>query len=417
MSMRQTRRARGSGAGKPQSIRPTRAPGRGRDRGGNRVGSAPAIDADEPARSLSEGLRAMQLQASGDRQQQMLRLLEALARWNRTYNLTAVRDPAAMVTHHLLDSAAIVGSIVDIFGQRPLNVLDVGSGAGFPGLVLAIIARGPNDAARSPGDDADGSPVWRESEALVDETGAEPDSDGGPGTGSPRSGEPDAPASGEPDRRRGPDPAVEPTILRTAGSSGAVFAIRAPTAASSSAAAAGRPTAVPIASGGGRPPASRDAKLEPASVRGRPIPRWQVTLLDAVEKKVGFQRHAIALLGLDNATAVHARAEAGSSARYDAIVARAFGSLAEFVAATRHLLADGGRWLAMKGGRPDAELAGLPADVAVEAVLPLAVPGLDAERHLIVLRPVAGADAAADAGRPERAPGRDSRPPSSASHG
>jgi len=74
------------------------------------------------------------------------------------------------------------------------------------------------------------------------------------------------------------------------------------------------------------------------------------------------------------------------SCQYDQISARAFSELAVFVRLTRHLLAPGGRWLAMKGLRPDNEVGALPADIAVEAIVPLTVPGLDAERHLIILK-------------------------------
>jgi 16S rRNA (guanine527-N7)-methyltransferase len=57
-----------------------------------------------------------------------------------------------------------------------------------------------------------------------------------------------------------------------------------------------------------------------------------------------------------------------------------------FVSLTRHLLAPDGRWLAMKGVRPDDEIAALPAGIMVDAIIPLTVPGLDAERHLIILK-------------------------------
>ncbi len=72
--------------------------------------------------------------------------------------------------------------------------------------------------------------------------------------------------------------------------------------------------------------------------------------------------------------------------RSAAITARAFSHLAEFVQLSRHLLAEDGHWLAMKGVRPDDELKALPADITVEAIIPLTVPGLDAERHLIILK-------------------------------
>jgi 16S rRNA (guanine527-N7)-methyltransferase len=69
---------------------------------------------------------------SEDDARRLLRLLEELARWNRTYNLTAISTPEEMLTHHLLDSLAIQS---DLQGTR---IADVGTGAGFPGLPLAV---------------------------------------------------------------------------------------------------------------------------------------------------------------------------------------------------------------------------------------------------------------------------------------
>jgi 16S rRNA (guanine527-N7)-methyltransferase len=115
-------------------------------------------------------------------------------------------------------------------------------------------------------------------------------------------------------------------------------------------------------------------------------PGLQVTAIDKVHKKDAFLTQAKVELRLDNFSAAAARVEAWQApAPFALIVSRAFASLAEFVALTRHLLAPGGRWLAMKGQRPDAELAALPADIAVVEVRPLRVPGLGEERHLIEL--------------------------------
>jgi len=120
-------------------------------------------------------------------------------------------------------------------------------------------------------------------------------------------------------------------------------------------------------------------------------PALEVTLLDSRNKKVAFCAMAIAALGLaPRVRAVHARAEAFQGPRFDAIVSRAFSSLAEFVALTAQLGDATSRWLAMKGARPDAEIAELSkakgSRFAVEAVHPIQVPGLDAERCLVVLR-------------------------------
>lgn len=87
-------------------------------------------------RRLDAGLEALEIPVDSGARQQLLALLALLHKWNRAYNLTAVRDPEAMVTRHLLDSASVLPAVT---GPR---VLDVGAGAGFPGLVLAILAPG-----------------------------------------------------------------------------------------------------------------------------------------------------------------------------------------------------------------------------------------------------------------------------------
>ena len=138
------------------------------------------------------------------------------------------------------------------------------------------------------------------------------------------------------------------------------------------------------------------------------LPNCQVTAIDAVQKKVSFMRQAKAQLRLTNFNVVHGRIEdqeaaqlmlgksieekriAGSSdlidhnvKKFEVITSRAFSEIALFIKLTKHLLADDGKWLAMKGVIPEREFekAGItPAEVKV-----LKVAGLDAERHLIVI--------------------------------
>lgn len=118
------------------------------------------------------------------------------------------------------------------------------------------------------------------------------------------------------------------------------------------------------------------------------VPGWTVTCVDTVAKKASFIRQVAAELALPNLKAVHARVEAMPGApRFDLVASRAFASLPDFTAWTRERLAEGGVWLAMKGKRPSDEEAALPADVAVFHVEQLQVPGLEADRCLIWLRP------------------------------
>lgn len=207
------------------------------------------------AEELRAGLAALGLDAA--LATPLLRYLALLNEWNAIHNLTAIRDPSQQVPKHLLDSLSLL-PWVPAHGR----LLDVGSGAGLPGIPLAL--------AR---------------------------------------------------------------------------------------------------------------------------PGLEVTLLDSRNKKVRFCQAAIEALGLGaRVRAVHARVEAFHGPRFDAIVSRAFSSLAEFVALTGHLGDADTRWLAMKGARPEAELAelegakGKAARFRVEAVHPVQVPGLDAERCLVVLR-------------------------------
>jgi len=203
------------------------------------------------AEELERGLAALGLALRAPQLAKFERYLDLLEKWNRVYNLTAIRSRERMVTHHLLDSAAILPHVK---GPR---VLDVGSGAGLPGIPLAIA----------------------------------------------------------------------------------------------------------------------NAEL-------------QVTLLDANHKKTAFLRQAVAELGLANATVESERVESWrTSARFETIVSRAFSELGEFVAATSRLLAPGGIIAAMKGVYPREEIERLPGGVQVVNVVKLAVPGLDAERHLVIVAP------------------------------
>ena len=179
----------------------------------------------------------------------LLAYLALLDRWNRTYNLTAIRDPREMVGKHLLDSLAMHPYI----GAG--NLADLGAGAGLPGIPLAI------------------------------------------------------------------------------------------------------------------------AK-----------PALQVTLVESNGKKARFLREAVRTLGLADARVAESRAEAlDEPGAYDAITARALATLPLIIALGGHLLKPGGRLLAMKGAVPDDEIAALPAGWRVESVQPLTVPGLAAERHLVVV--------------------------------
>lgn len=215
----------------------------------------------EQAEELRIAVLVKQLYLSAD-EIQLHRIAEYLAllqRWNKTYNLTALRDPAQMFTHHLADCLTALLPLQRAVAERPaqqgLTLLDVGSGGGLPGVLIAILC-----------------------------------------------------------------------------------------------------------------------------------PQLQVSCVDTVGKKAAFIRQAGAELGLRNLRAEHARVEQ-LSGRYDFITSRAFATLADFVALTRDRLASGGLWMAMKGKQPDDEISALPDDVDVFHVEPLQVPGLDAERCLIWMRP------------------------------
>ncbi len=219
-------------------------------------------DAVALAALLDEGIDALGLDLDERRRQQLLDYVALLGKWNAVYNLTAIRDPRQMVVQHILDSLAIVPHLVRVYGARGdgVDVLDVGSGGGLPGAVLAIVE-----------------------------------------------------------------------------------------------------------------------------------PRWRVTLNDIVQKKSAFQTQVKGSLGLANLSVVNGRVESlrpgiEVARPFDVIVSRAFAELADFVGLARGALAPEGRLWAMKGLRPDGEIARLPADAEVLQVIRLDVPALDAERHLVEIR-------------------------------
>lgn len=205
-------------------------------------------DRDSLRQRLGAGLAALRLDLPDATVERLLDYVDLLHRWNTTYNLSAVRDPADMVTRHLLDSLAIVPYVTGA------TLADLGSGAGLPGIPLAIVA-----------------------------------------------------------------------------------------------------------------------------------PGRAVTLVDSNGKKTRFLRAAVRELRLANVRVAEARVEAVQG-RFDCITARAFATLADMLAWGGHLLAPGGRWLALKGRHPQDEIDTLPAGFTVEAVVPLTVPGLEAERHVVIIR-------------------------------
>jgi 16S rRNA (guanine527-N7)-methyltransferase len=115
-------------------------------------------------------------------------------------------------------------------------------------------------------------------------------------------------------------------------------------------------------------------------------PARHFTLLDSVGKKIRFLRQAVLELGLSNVTPLQARAEDWHPpVAFDTVTSRALGTLAEFAGWCGHLVAPGGRLLAMKGRHPAAEIERLPPGWRVAELVRVVVPGLAAERHVVVL--------------------------------
>ena len=207
------------------------------------------------ATQLADGIAALGLALTQETVDRLLAFGERLRKWNTVYNLTAIRNPQELITHHLLDSLAVLPYL------ETLNRLaDIGSGGGLPGVVLAI---------------------------------------------------------------------VRPGLI--------------------------------------------------------------VSSIETVGKKASFQQQAKIELGLGNFSVVNKRveqvqAEALPGGAPEGVISRAFSSLADFVALSGHLAAEGGALYAMKGVHPRDEIAALPAGWAVTETHALNVPGLDAERHLLIIR-------------------------------
>jgi len=214
--------------------------------------------------ALVAAAQQLGLNLSDSQIEQLLAYQGLIQKWNKVYNLTAVRDPQAMLTQHLVDSLSLLPALLRHAEGRPLRMMDVGSGGGLPGVVVAICA-----------------------------------------------------------------------------------------------------------------------------------PQIDVTCVDAVAKKASFIKQVAAELGLKNLHGEHSRVEALEVPPFDLITSRAFASLLDFTSLTRQHLKPGAEsgaksdaiWLAMKGQHPAEELAALPPDLDVFHVEQLQVPGLDAQRCLIWIKP------------------------------
>lgn len=205
-------------------------------------------DAAALATVLAEGIEEMRLDIPAEQQEKLMGYLALMNKWNSVYNLTSLRDPMQMVTHHLLDSLAAVPAFT---GAQ--NVLDVGAGGGLPGIVLAITR-----------------------------------------------------------------------------------------------------------------------------------PAMKVSMIDTVHKKTAFLKQVKAELELSNVT-VHTMKvqDLEVSDKFDVITSRAFADLSDFLNWSGHLLADGGKFIALKGTAPAEEQERIPPEWQITDLQPLQVPRLGAERHLV----------------------------------
>lgn len=120
------------------------------------------------------------------------------------------------------------------------------------------------------------------------------------------------------------------------------------------------------------------------------LPDLQITLLDSNTKKTTFLQQAVIELGLKNVTVASGRVEAMHDKSVDVVTSRAFAELHDFIALTKHLLNENGYWAAMKGVYPYEELENVPENIEVYQIDKLNVPTLNAERHMVLMRPKKG---------------------------
>lgn len=255
--------------------------------------------------TLARGLAELGLVLSAEQTSQLLEYLRLIQKWNKVYNLTAVRDPADMLTHHVLDSLSVIEPLRRHLAKR--RAACVASDAGF-------VASAAGNASARLGAALTNAEVALAADAAPKHVGPEWQLlDVGSGAGLP----------------------------------GVVIAICCPEVA--------------------------------------------VSCVDTVAKKAAFVQQAALSLKLPNLQGIHARVESLTQP-FDVISSRAFASLQDFTAWSRGALAEGGVWMAMKGKHPGDELAQLNG-AHVFHVEQLRVPGLDAERCLIWLKPGAIAPA------------------------
>lgn len=288
--------------------------------------------------------------------------LQNLQRWNRVYNLTAVTEPSAMVTRHILDSLSV----------RPwlhgLQVLDVGSGAGLPGLVLALAdrylalpQRGPQNNAADFVSEHVAERAPKQAPERVQEQIPNHASKPAPGR--------------VPDYfpEQAPEQLSEHALKYTEDDHAADYIEQCPIQQH------------PIQQ---RPIQQRPVEQSPdiqSPIEQRPIEQRHYLLLDSRLKRVRFLRQMVAELGLDAVTVVHGRVEdLQPTPGFATVLSRAFAAPAEFVAKAGHCLAAQGRMLAMLGQAAPMPLA-LPAGWVCREQVPVNIPGLAASRHIAVI--------------------------------